>query len=311
MLTTDNRNQIATALKTYLSTHGVSERKFAERTGVKMSSSYINSIMQGTYDAFKIGDRTIKIDDKYFVTIATEINCYYHATYWMHFESDNFCAVRKACNKARRKKSRVGIDGGTGDGKTYSVREYVKANPNETFLLTADGLMNPKDFIVTLAETVGAETAGSRHTILKAIIYKLRTYSKPLLIIDETENVKKDATLQTIKALCDALEGRCGIVLAGIDLRNEFHRLASRKKYCYPQINRRFAGSWYTMFGLGEDEIQNVCKCLNISDKTAINWLLKHVHNWGELQHIVTEALEEAAETKKAITADLLRILND
>jgi hypothetical protein len=311
MLTQQNRQQIATALKTYLDTHKVSERKFAERASVKMSSSYINSITNGTYDAFAIGNRTIKIDDKYFATIAAEINCYYHATYWLHFESDNYCAVRKACNKARRKKSRVGIDGNTGDGKTYALKEYAKANPNETFLLTADGLMNPKDFIVILAETVGAETAGSRHTILKAIIYKLRTYSKPLLIIDETENVKKDATLQTIKALCDALEGRCGIVLAGIDLRGEFARLASRKKYCYPQINRRFAGSWYTMFSLGEDEIVQVCKALDIRDRTAINWLLKNVHNWGELQHVVTEALEESAETKKPITADLLRILND
>jgi hypothetical protein len=297
MLTKENRQQIATALKNYLATHGVSERKFADRPSVKMSSSYINSITNGTYDAFVIGNRTIKIDDKYFTAIATEINCYYHATYWLHFESDNFCAVRKACN--------------TGDGKTYALKEYAKQNPNETFLLTADGLMNPKDFIVTLAETVGAETAGSRHTILKAIIYKLRTYSKPLLIIDETENVKKDATLQTIKALCDALEGRCGIVLAGIDLRNEFHRLASRKKYCYPQINRRFAGSWYPMFSLSEDEIVQVCKAVNITDRTAINWLLKNVHNWGELQHVVTEALEESAETKKPITADLLRILND
>jgi hypothetical protein len=309
MLTTENKKQIAAALKNYLQTHQLSERKFADKCN--MSSSYVNSIMQGTYEAFKVGSRTISIGDQYFTSIASEINCYYHTTYWKHFESDNFCAVRKACNKARRKKSRAGIDGNTGDGKTYAVREYVKANPNETFLLTADGLMNPKDFIVTLAEIVGAETAGSRHNILKAIIYKLRTYSKPLLIIDETENVKKDATLQTIKALCDALEGKCGIVLAGIDLRNEFHRLAGRKKYCYPQINRRFAGSWYTMFSLSESEIQDVARSLNITDRTATNWLLKNVHNWGELQHIVTEALEEATETKKPITADLLRILND
>ncbi|MFM2385716.1 MAG: hypothetical protein RL660_473 [Bacteroidota bacterium] len=309
MLTTTNRQQIAEALKAYLVAKNLSERKFAEI--IKVNSSYVNSITNGTYDAFKVGARTIKIEDKYFTTIANQINYYYRPTYWMHFDSDNFLAVSKACNKARRKKARVGIDGNTGDGKTYALREYVKQNPNETFLLTADGLMNPKDFIVSLAEIVGAETAGSRHTILKAIINKLRTYSKPLLIIDETENVKKEATLQTIKALCDALEGKCGIVLAGIDLRKEFARMASRRKYCYPQINRRFAGSWYTMFGLSEDEITGVASAVGIKDRTAINWLTKNVHNWGELQHVVTEALEESAESRKPITADLLRILND
>jgi transcriptional regulator with XRE-family HTH domain len=309
MLTTTNRQQIAEALKVYLAAKNLSERKFADL--IKISSSYVNSITNGTYNAFKVGSRTIKIEDKYFVAIAQQINYYYRATYWQHFDSDNFLAVSKACNKARRKKARVGIDGNTGDGKTYALREYIKQNPNETFLLTADGLMNPKDFIVTLAETVGAETAGSRHTILKAIIYKLRTYGKPLLIIDETENVKKEATLQTIKALCDALENKCGIVLAGIDLRAEFTRMASRRKYCYPQINRRFAGSWYTMFSLSEDEITNVAQTLGVKDRTAINYLNKNVHNWGELQHVLTEALEESMETKRPVTADLLRILND
>lgn len=308
MINESTKQQIQQAMLTYISEQNISDRRFADIT--KVNGSYINAIKHGNWNTFETGGKTIAIKDNYFEKIAQAIKFNYETTYWKHFDTDNFLLVRKACNKAKKNRSRVGIDGYTGSGKTYALEAYKRENVNETFLVKCSGDMNPKDFMLAMAEAVGADVQGSRYTLRKNIVKRLLDCVKPVLIIDEAENVKKEPVLDAIKGMCDELEGKCGIVLCGMDIQDKFLKLSDKKKYCYPQINRRFNGSWFKMFAMTENDVRLVCTEVGIDSNGAITYILKHVKDYGHLSHVISEALQESADTGKPINAEMLRILN-
>lgn len=308
MLTESTKQQIQQAMLSYIAQQDISERKFASVTSI--NGSYINAIKQGNWNAFKSGDKTISIKDSYFEKIAIAIKFSYETTYWKHFESDNFLMVMKACQKAKKGRCRVGIDGVTGSGKTYALDVFKRENVAEVFLVKCSGDMSSKDFILAIADAVGADTNGSRYMLRRNIVKRLLDLSRPVLIIDESENVKKEPVLDAIKSMCDDLEGKCGIVLCGLDLKEKFQKYSDKKKYCYPQLNRRFNGSWFRLFTLSEDDIRWVCNEVGIDSAGAIKFIVSTVKDWGHLSHVISEALQENAETGKPVTAEMLRILN-
>ncbi len=308
MINETTKQNIQQAMLHYISEQNISERKFANLTDI--NGSYINAIKQGNWNAFVSGSKTIAIKDIYFEKIARAIKFQYETTYWKHFESDNYLLIAKACAKAKRTRCRVGIDGYPGAGKTYALEVFKRQNVAETFVVKCSGDMNPKDFMLAIAEAVGADTNGSRFNLRKNIAKKLFDMHRPVLIIDEAENVKKEPVLDAIKGMCDDFEGKCGIVLCGVDLKEKFQRLSEKKKYCYPQINRRFNGSWFKMFNLSEDDIRVVCQGVGIDNAGALKYLVSNVRDWGHLAHVISQALQEADETGKPVSSEMLRILN-
>ena len=308
MINETTKLQIQQAMLQYIAEQNISERRFAEIT--KVNGSYINAIKQSNWNNFQTGGKSIAIKDSYFERIATCIKFAYEITYWKHFDTDNFLLVRKACNKAKKNRSRIGIDGFTGSGKTYALEAYKREHVAETFLVKCSGDMNPKDFMLAIAEAVGSDVIGSRYHLRKSIVKRLLEMHRPVLIIDESENVKKEPVLDAIKGMCDELEGKCGIVLCGVDIKDKFLKLSEKKKYCYPQINRRFNGSWFKMFTLSEDDIRKVCNEVGIESNGAIQYLIRNVKDYGHLAHVISEALQESQDTGKPATAEMLRILN-
>jgi AAA domain len=309
MINEQTKQKIKEAMLQYIAEQNISERRFAEIT--KVNGSYINAIKQGNWNAFQTGGKSIAIKDSYFEKIASAIHFSYEVTYWKHFDTDNYLIVRRACAKAQKNRSRVGLDGFTGSGKTYALDNYKREHIAETFVIKCSGDMNPKDFMLAMAEAVGADMQGSRYNLRKNIVKKLLEMHRPVLIIDEAENVKKEAVLDAIKGMCDELEGKCGIVLCGVDIKEKFLKLSEKGKYCYPQINRRFNGSWFKMFPLTESDIRMVCTEVGIESNGAIQFILRNVKDYGHLSHVVSEALQESAESGTPVTAEMLRILNN
>jgi AAA domain len=308
MMNTTTKQNIATAMLAFIADQGLTENNFAEKSGI--NKSYINSIKHAKWDSFDAGGKQVSIADKWFEKLAIFIGYEIETNYWYHFESDNYLQGLKACNKARRSKERAGIDGYSGSGKSYTVEACTKANLTNTYLVKCSGDMNAKDFMIALAKAVGADAQGSKFIIRKAVVAKLQDASKGLLIIDEAENIKKEAVLDAVKGICDDLEGKCGVVLAGMNIKAIFAKNAERQKFCYPQLNRRFKGNWYTMFALGDADINQVCGTLKIDSSGAKQWLLRNVNDWGHLASVVARACEKRASTGNAITAEMLKIQN-
>lgn len=308
MINEQTKTQIQQAMLVYMQEQNISERRFSGITNV--NGSYINAIKQGNWHTFQTGGKTVSIKDTYFEKIASAIKFEFETTYWKHIDTDNFLLVRRACTKAKKNRGRVGIDGFTGSGKTYALEAFKRENVAETFVVKCSGDMNPKDFMLAIAEAVGADTVGSRYNLRKSIVKKLLELHRPVLIIDESENVKKEPVLDAIKGMCDELENKCGIVLCGVDIKDKFFKLSEKKKYCYPQINRRFNGSWFKMFPMSEHDIKKVCQEVGIDSNGAVQWLLRNVKDYGHLSQVVAEALQESNETNKPVTGEMLRILN-
>ena len=307
MLTEQTKKDIKTHILHYLAEQDISERELAKLSGI--NSSYLNAITKGEWTGYKMGTRTINIADKYFEKVSHTIGFQYEKSYWKHFDTVNFKTVKKACNKAKRTRARVGIDGFTGSGKTHALELFKRENVNETFLVKCSGDMNPKDFVLEIARAIGVDTQGSRYALRKSISSKLKSMRRPLLIIDEAENIKKEAVLDAIKGMCDELENRCGIVLAGMGIQDKWAKLSEKKRYCYPQINRRFKGAWFTMFHLSEADIRQVCDGVGIKSNGAVKFLMRNVHDYGHLSHLLAEALREADERNLSITGELLQRL--
>ncbi len=307
MLTENVKKQIQLAMLTYMDEQQISARELHKVS--KVNSSYINAIQKGLWNEYQMGDKTISIKDKWFEQIAFHIGHEYEVSYWQHFDTINYKLIVKACNRAKKNRSRVGIDGFTGSGKTHALDMYRRLNVNETYVIKCSGDMNPKDFMLAIAREIGVDTRGSRYVIRRAITSKLKSMHRPLLIIDEAENVKKEAVLDAIKGICDELEKQCGIVLCGMGIKEKWALQAEKKRYCYPQINRRFKGSWVILITLSEDDITFICRQVGITGQGAINYLNKNVHDYGHLSELVTAALREHHEFKTPINADLFKTI--
>jgi DNA transposition AAA+ family ATPase len=191
------------------------------------------------------------------------------------FETANYTAVFNALTEAKLEHEYRIIDGGPGAGKTFACRDFLRKNPGQTYLLTCSDDLSGKEMIQELARIVGSVAEGTRYQIRKGIQEKLGREEFPLVIFDEAENLR-DAVFGEIKAIHDALEYRCGIVLVGA---NDFYKGISRKaekgKGCFPQIFSRFKTGVVSLGSLSPQDCTAICTASGIVSKSEI----KEIYN--------------------------------
>lgn len=186
------------------------------------------------------------------------------------FETQNYQAVYNALADAKLEHEYRIIDGGPGAGKTFACKDFVRKNPSQTYMLTCSDDLSAKEMIQELARIVGSNAEGTKYQIRKGIQEKLGREEYPLLILDEAENLR-DAVFGEIKAIHDALEYRCGIVLVGA---NEFFKGISKKamkgKGCFPQIYSRFKTNVVMLGSLTITDCNTICVAHGLTDKAEI-----------------------------------------
>lgn len=309
MITEIQKEQIVRGMEEYISLHGLSNNKFAKNI-VEIPASYVSALVNRKWNAMPAGSKLVKIEDKYFQRIAEKVGIELEETFWGHFDTDNYQAITIAMNDARMSKLPIAIDGETGAGKTYAIREYRRQNPSETYLVTCADDLTSKSFMIELAEAVGIKAIGATSTLRKNITRKLNDDANPLLIIDEAENLK-DGAWGSIKSMMDALKGKCGIVLIGAnDFETTLAKKASRMKRSFPQIYSRIKEGGFTpLFKLSMDDVSLVCSSLGITSKRVINYLFDSCNNMRELSGAVTKLKREAAAMNAQIDVELCQIL--
>ncbi len=293
---------IPEAINRYLTQNSTTQVALAQLAGV--DKAYVNQIAQAKP---KIGK--VAIADKYYHAIATAIGLPLQKTHWQHFNTFNFKQAIITFENARAKKSRLGIDGDTGLGKTYAATIYKRKYPTQVFLVKCSGIENAKEFTVRLAEEVGVPTTGTKATIVKNVCQKLKnTGGDPILIIDEFENTKA-SNIPTIKTIADALENHVAIVVIGIDVQKMLFKGAERRKNGFIQTNRRWSFGWTYFSPTIAEDITLICDQLGITNKPAQKWLINRVNDFDSLKNICTTALEEAEKSNQEVTTALLNEL--
>lgn len=300
------KKQIVEKTSKYFESTGITQKAFAAQHGIHQT--YISYMMQGKWNQVPAGkNKTIAIDPKYFIKVASAIGmALEEEPVWGHFETINYQLIINTLEDARAGQIRRAIDGETGYGKTYAIRKNKRENPVCTYVVTCADDLSAKGFMLELAEEVGIKAAGmSRPEIRKAVVRKLSNDTNPLLLIDEAENLK-DGSYGAIKSMCDALEGRCGIVLIGANGYKKFlEKKADAGRGCFPQIYRRFKNGFTTLEGWVREDVEQVCNHLGITNRAVINFLFDRTRNMGDLETALTIIQRTSQKLKEPITLNL------
>lgn len=294
---------IPEAIIRYLDDKQISQAQLARVSGV--SDSYVSMIRNRNTHIGKV-----PIADKYYLQLADTIGLNIERKVWRHFDTENYMQMVVGINNARKSRSRLCIDGGTGSGKTHVCRQYKKNFPNETYVVTSSALETAREFAMNIAETVGVDAMGSVATMIRRIVKKLtRDCNQAALLIDEAEHIKgKAGYIKVIKALADGLEGKAAFVILGMDLNKILNDGAARGRDLYPQTSRRF-GKRELCSGNISADIVKICQEMEINNRHVQNWLVQHVTNFGDLEHILTSAVTECAETGRQPDVELIKSL--
>lgn len=292
---------IPQAIERYLKEQNTNKAELA-RTA-EINASYITHLVKG--DTL-IGATPIK--DKYYEAVCRVINYPIRKEYWRHFDTYYFKRIICKIQEARKEKKRVVIDGDTGKGKSHACREYKKAFPNETFLVTCSAIENSKEFAINIAEVVGVETVGTTGKIIKRVIKKLLSCDNPMLLIDEAEHIKsKNGYINIIKALSDALNQKCGFALLGMGINKILKDGFERNKQNFRQTARRFNDREVLSDSEFSSEAVKICIEMRIENKSIHNYITPRIQNFGDLEELIKHTLKTAKTLDKPVNLEVVK----
>jgi DNA transposition AAA+ family ATPase len=277
-------------LKSDTNPNGLSQNGLG--TAIGISGAYMSKIMNGEW---QIREGKSEISEATWKKIFVYLN--FGTDVW---DIDNYIKVQNVLLEAKSKKEHRIISGLKGTGKTFSATEIKKKYAAETYIITCSEDMNPKAFMVELANLMGVTTTGDRRTIRMAISEKIKLQSNTLIIIDEAENLK-NSTYGSIKALYDQVHEYAGIVLIGANhyLEN-LQKKAKAGKGCFPQLYSRFSAEPATLAMMGKEDVRSIANLNGITDRESINRLYDISTDYRELDRNIKRHLRDIELQNKA-----------
>lgn len=269
---------------------GYTQTELSRKTGVQ--KTYLSLIANGKYDDRHPSDQQWHKLQRFF-------------KHTVHWNTPEYEQIIGACRRAQQEAIRVGVDGYTGLGKTYSLNRYAKQN-TDVYLVMCRPSMGVRAFIMEVAKAVGIERpTGDVYSLECAIVDKVeRNPRQALLIFDEAEYLKPKSW-NSLKTLCDLLEGKIGIVVSGI-IREQIEKLASRNKQGMPQIRRRFSHKWLSLPSISSAVVRKIAKDSGITDRHALDWLKTNVESYDALRAIIEDATAISSSTGEAVSSEML-----
>jgi hypothetical protein len=280
-------DRLRDAVNAYQAETKITQNDMAKAVGI--ASSYLTHLKEGNY--FEIptgGGRTTTLSDAIYKKIAVYLKM--DDKVW---DILNYTLIFNGLIECKHDCEHRVIDGLKGSGKTYAAKAFKKQYPNNTYLVTADDDMSPKDFLSELALQMGLTVSGSKRVIRKAIEARIMASKNTLIIIDEAENLK-NGSYGAIKALYDSISDFAGLVLIGANNYSEFLRKqASKNKTPFTQLWSRFSSNTVMLATMTKDDVVMVCKLNGIVDKAAVSELFNNSSDYRELDRNVKRWLKE------------------
>lgn len=221
-------------------------------------------------------------------------------------ESSVTAMVWTACRRARQQRSFSVISAEVGTGKTRSLQEYARANPN-TYLIQSDPLMSPTILMDELVEALGIPQGRgyrSKEKKFRLVVEELKG-SDVLLILDEAETVS-DFTLHYLRRIRDKSE--IGIVLAGTPkldrkiapIGGQFDQIRSRVMF-WPKPIR--SATREDIFAVAQAAFEDVCEL----DDATLKALWHHCQgSMRMLTEGLIPAIRDYGLKKHPMSADLV-----
>lgn len=290
---------------------GLSDSKLAERADI--SKAYMSAIMNGQWNAMKVGKTTVAVKDVYFRRLAKAVDYKIEQVYWKHFDIHNYNECMNALDDAMIMKKPACVTGKTGSGKSYAIDRFILMNPENTYRINLDSDMTKNSFLHELASVVRVSPVGTAYRMRKAIEAKLAKDPNAKLIIDEVENAKeKPSIFGSIKAIMDALKGITPVILFGTpDLKNHIENKAAKEVTPFHQLNRRINEGigFVDLMDHNQKEAKNICIKMGIEKLDVIEKITEVTKNVGELSGAIEKLLREIEESGEEMSVELVENL--
>lgn len=223
---------------------------------------------------------------------------------WGEFNFPETEIIEDIIKHAQKHQERVGIDGPSGKSKSHSIKKFVaKDRSGEVFHVICRKSMNPKTFCSEIAKKVSNSIEHTnRYEMEDAIAQKLLGMDRPVLIIDEIENLSLTC-FSSIKGIIDLTDGHLAVVMVGIDLYEIINKNANKGKDAFKQLRRRFPVHSYEFLpeGIEPGVMADTLKQVGIKDANAVEWFIENVFDYDALAHLVRNAIRISKKTGKEI----------
>lgn len=304
-LTSENKEQIITALERWLIKNEFSANEFAEKCGVP--ANYISLLRNHKFEV-PTGNGLTPIADKYFRMIAETIGFENSKSVsWKFVETTQALQMLTALEDAKKYGYTNIIIGETGSGKTYVSDLFVRQNPKDNFKITVGSMDSISDLMDKICDALKIPAVTNKAKKIASIIKELQEMKlqgrEPILIFDEAEYMKQP-TLCNMKELHDHLNKKCGIVLIGTDqLIAKIEKMKRKNAPGMPQFYRRIKFGVRTLKTINT----NFNEFLNGLEKGLQKFIQRECDNYGELHDVLLPAMREAERLGEPLTEDLVR----
>ena len=307
----EQKQQIRTALETYMSLHGFSQNDIVKKS--KVNAAYLIQIRKGS-DVLKVGQKDVEISFAHYTKLAEMMG--------MRLENTKVTGTKKTetlqfmtahLKDAMDNSEAAWLTAETGAGKTFSLDLFKRKYPQEVFSIKIGVNDSLNDILDKLAEEIKVQDTwkGSKTGRISIICRHLKNLKragrKPMIAFDESEYMRA-TTLCTTKEFYDSLNGWVSIVyISTPELEDKVDKMIEKKAPGIAQWFRRLkfkkkqAPAIDRTFELFLEGIEPQLKA----------WLQDNCLNYGELTDVLNPAIREAERLNQPLTLQLvLTMLN-
>lgn len=311
MIKSTKKQEIIEGVKSYSSSHGLSQNDVSRLSGV--SARYLSAMWNGGVSVTNDNGSQVEIADKYWCRLADFAGVAVSKAYWKTVATPQMERILLTLQVARENGETNLVVGDTGCGKSYACDIFRRKYPQDTWIVTVSQTDTISDLIDKMLSqlrlNVGSRTrTGKLNAIARHLSEKRANGLMPMLVFDESEYMKQPA-LCAMKSLYDSLYGSCALILVGTDqLLANLDSLRRKNKNGIPQFYRR------VKFGIRK--LEPVDRRFpgfldGIADKALVRFVRENCDNYGELHDVLAPAMREADITGSALTAEFVKtVLN-
>jgi DNA transposition AAA+ family ATPase len=274
----DLKKQIRDALEAKIERLGISQNEAAKRIGV--SAATITNILKG-----KNWDKITGAFTKVQIWVQDDLSV------WNKANTQNFNKVWNICAHAQLLSESKAISFKPGTGKSYAAKQYQNEKAN-VFYVCAYGDMGKRHLLQKLCKEMGIDQSYRLAEMIEDIIDKLGSIQKPLIIIDEFDELDPKAM-----RLFKDIYNRCKVgfvIIGGLHLKKFVLKGVRNHSQSMQETYSRLGGQFHALENNDYEAIKAICVANGIHDAKKIQSIASQAN--GDLRRV------EAAINKERLT---------
>lgn len=278
-MTTEQKTNIQTALKAYVSTF--SSQRVAAANLKKVSEATVVQVLSGNWEL---------ISDAMWRSVGKQVGWSNKAA-WQHVDTRDSRKLMMFIEDSKAYGNTHAIIGATGTGKSYVSELASRRLPNIYILECAD-YWTKKDFLTELLSKLGKDAGGMTVAVMmETIITSLLRMEEPVIILDEADKLS-DHVLYFFITLYNKLRNSCGIILLATEhLEQRIRRGCKLGKKGYAEIYSRVARRFPPLKGASAKEIEAIARANGISNDHELAEIVNDCD--GDLRRVERAVLKQ------------------